>query len=222
MRFSSSSLFSLAFSMCAQHAHAQSFPAERPVAASPHYYALEPDLVPVRITSDTPGVQVWLRRAEDEAAVVYCAHSCVAYVPRGKYRLDIPSTANTLGGTPRVKVDGPTAVSVRAPDHSSRWVGLGTALGGHGIMAGGIALILSNMCVMGTCEGSSELRGMGMLMTISGGIMAPIGWTHFGKNVAARARVTSFEPHAVRRRRAPSIQLAAGQDGIRLHTAMRF
>ncbi|HEY6555690.1 MAG TPA: hypothetical protein VI072_00395 [Polyangiaceae bacterium] len=221
MRFSISSLFTLGICFGTTRAYAETPPAPPPSVAARPYYAPAPDLVPVRIASKTPGLHYWLLRADDDTPVVHCSHACVVHVPRGKYRLDVSSTAQTRGGTPRVKIDGPSTISVRAPDYSSRWVGLGTALGGHAVMAGGLQLMLSNLCFMDSC-GDSQLRSLGMMMLVTGGVAAPIGWVHFAKNSAARASVDPAQPREARQRRAATIALASDGDGASVHSVIRF
>lgn len=176
--------------------------------------------VPVRIESDSAGLHYTLRRLDDDTPVVACTHECTVFVPRGKYRLDVSETAETRGGSPKVVVAGPTMVTVKAPSHEKRWVGLGVAAGGHAMMFGGIKLVLDNMCFMGTCSGSGSLRTLGTMMILGGGAAAPIGWVQFGTGSAARARVRPTEPGA--RARTTRVGISSSEEGTTLHAIMSF
>jgi hypothetical protein len=176
--------------------------------------------VPVRIESDSAGLHYTLRRLEDDAPIVACAQDCTVFVPRGNYRLAVSETAETRGGSPKVVVAGPTVVTVKAPSHEKRWVGLGVAAGGHAMMFGGIKLVLDNLCFMGTCSGSGSLRTLGTLMILGGGAAAPIGWVQFGTGSAARARVRPMEPGASAR--TTRVGISSSEAGTTLHAIVSF
>jgi hypothetical protein len=110
---------------------------------------------------------------------------------RGRYRIEVLETADTLGGNRSVSVDGPSRLVITPRDRTKKSTGLVLGIGGGVAVVVGVALLLHGSSdVPATCDSSGSCTRpwntemtTGGFVALAGAIMTPIGWVMFGKSL---------------------------------------
>jgi hypothetical protein len=109
---------------------------------------------------------------------------------RGRYRIEVIESEDTLSGSRPVSVDGPVRLVITPRDRTKRTMGLTLGIGGAVAVVVGIALLAHGSSeVPATCDSqgycsrdwNTEMT-TGGLVALAGAIMTPIGWVMFGKS----------------------------------------
>jgi hypothetical protein len=156
----------------------------------------------------TAPVPVWMTGDDGEVATValypeyvapgtappiaHCTLPCGFQMPRGRYRLEVAETSNTLGGSRSILIDGPSKLVVTPRDRGKRTMGLVLGIGGIVAVVAGIGLIADGVHTVYRCDSSgfcdsrvttfSGEAGAGLALFLAGAAITPIGWVMFGKS----------------------------------------
>jgi hypothetical protein len=126
-------------------------------------------------------------------ALAHCTLPCGFQMPRGRYRLEVAESPNTLGGSRSITIDGPSRLVVTPRDRGKRTMGLVLGIGGVVAVVAGIALMADGVSTYyrcdlnggGPCTQVASFSGeasAGLAVFLVGAAMTPIGWVMFGKS----------------------------------------
>jgi hypothetical protein len=120
-----------------------------------------------------------------------CRMPCGFQMQRGRYRIEVQETEDTLGGSRPVSIEGPSRLLVTPRDRGKRTAGLVLGIGGIVAVIAGLGIIVHSVAnsryVSSDCSGewcsrwNSESTA-GLLVFVAGCAMTPIGWVMFGKS----------------------------------------
>ncbi|HVW27565.1 MAG TPA: hypothetical protein VHC69_19505 [Polyangiaceae bacterium] len=152
-------------------------------------------------------VPVWLTGEDGESAdveiypdwatpgsvppIARCRLPCGFQMPRGRYRLAVAETPNTLAGSRPVVIDGASRLVVTPRDRGTRTLGLVLGIGGIVAVVAGIGLMADGFHSYYTCDldgpctrttSFSGEAGAGLALFLAGAALTPIGWVLFGKS----------------------------------------
>ncbi len=136
--------------------------------------------VTLRLHSDQPEVRYQLFAPGGPAPVASCTGSCTVYVKPGRYRLHASRTSSTREGSIVVHVQSDSRVLVSPRGYASRWIGLGTAVAGMGMVVGGLAAAVA---------GNDTVTRIGAATFLAGAAMTPVGWVIFGRSYRPSVRL---------------------------------
>jgi hypothetical protein len=142
---------------------------------------------------ETPVVEIYPEWANPGSvpALARCRLPCGFQMQRGRYRIEVLETEDTLGGSRAVSVDGPVRLVITPRDRAKKTTGLVLGIGGAIAVVTGIALLADGAShVPAVCDSSGSCTrdwntemSTGGLVALAGAIMTPIGWVMFGKSL---------------------------------------
>lgn len=138
------------------------------------------DGVAVRIVSPDVPVQVDVVARDDardaEHFVSRCSTPCSLTLFPGRYRLFVHRTPDTLAGSRKVDIEGPTSVTLEPKGPSQRNIGL--TLG----IVGSVAVIFGVGMVLGGVDFKDDpgRATVAASLLVGGMIATPVGWVMFG------------------------------------------
>ena len=155
-------------------------PAPPPTAWRPSPRDAAPGAVSVFLSSTEPGVGFEVfdedARIGEDDPIATCPDDCRLRLQPGRYKFNVLSTEDTLGGSRLLDIDGPTRLRFDPDMTSHRGVGLALGIAGPALMLVGVVVIIGS-ALDGRNNGSGEL---GALALIGGLTATPIGRVMFG------------------------------------------
>jgi hypothetical protein len=149
----------------------------------PNWAMLEAGLVPLVLTTSTPGAGFELYRKEDdpehETPIATCKRSCRLWVYPGTYRIQVTKTASTVSGNRVIEVPGPMAIDFRPDTSAKRSVGLLMGIAGPVMVLAGLSIGLSSYDHEED-GGASVDSNVAVAMVLGGLVATPVGWVLFG------------------------------------------
>jgi hypothetical protein len=152
--------------------------------------------------------------------IARCTLPCGFQMPRGRYRLEVAETPNTLGGSRPVTVDGPMRLVVTPRDRTKRTMGLVLGIGGIVAVVAGIGLIADGLHTYYACNVNTDVcvhtstfsneAGAGLAVFLAGAAITPIGWVMFGKSFRPAVDVEHAGAAAVPRARVGVVPFPGG------------
>jgi hypothetical protein len=140
---------------------------------------------------ETPFVEIYPDWASPGSVppLARCRLPCGFQMQRGRYRIRVLETPDTLDGERSVSIDGTSRLVITPRDRAKRTTGLVLGIGGAIAVVAGIALMIhgsseaNNNCNQSNCTyvWNTESTTGGILF-LAGAIMTPIGWVMFGKS----------------------------------------
>lgn len=129
---------------------------------------------------------------------------CTVQLPVGRYRLAVSGSrgAGIARSARELDVMTDLVIDARAPRRARKWGGLAAGITGSGLYAMGSWLLLNwplmsfQECSLGGCSGPSQAAVLqtGLIASLAGLVLAPIGWVTFVRNVGLRYDVTPTAP----------------------------
>ena len=160
-----------------------------------------PPLVPIAIYPETP-VRLELQMPDTRQPVALCAGACTAYLPPGKYRLEVHPAGETRGGARVVNIPGPSSLFVTPRSEGMRTSGLTLGITGSALLVGGMVLLATALSDDWDADGRSSRRNdalvpLGVGAVVVGLVLTPIGWIRFGKSLRPAVDVQPLDtvPH---------------------------
>jgi hypothetical protein len=151
-----------------------------------------PGVVPIAIYPETP-VRLELQMPDSRRPVALCQGACTAYLPPGKYRLEVHPGLDTRAGARTVNIPGPSALFVKPRSESMRSSGLTMAVAGSALLLGGMVMLTSALRDEWDGDGDSSrhdtLVPLGLGAIVVGLVLTPIGWVRFGKSLRPAVEV---------------------------------
>lgn len=143
-------------------------------------------LVPIAIYPETP-VRLELQLPDSRQPVALCQGACTAYLPPGKYRLEVHAGSETRAGGRVVNVPGPSALFVKPRTEGMRTSGLTLGIAGSALLVGGMVLLATALDDGYDGDRDNDRRGtllpLGLGAVVVGLVLTPIGWVRFGKSL---------------------------------------
>lgn len=145
-------------------------------------------LVPIAIYPETP-VRLELQLPDTRQPVALCQGACTAYLPPGKYRLEVHAGSETRAGGRVVNVPGPSALFVKPRTEGMRTSGLTLGIAGSALLVGGMVLLATVLDQDYDDDGYRDhdrrdtLVPLGVGAVVVGLVLTPIGWIRFGKSL---------------------------------------
>lgn len=129
---------------------------------------------------------------------------CTVRLPVGRYRLAVsgPRGAGIARSARELDVVTDLVIDARAPRRARKWGGLAAGVTGTALHATGAWLLLTwplmsfQECPLGGGSGPSQATVLhtGLIASLSGLVLAPIGWVTFVRNVQLRCDVNPSAP----------------------------
>ncbi|MDQ2645374.1 MAG: hypothetical protein M3020_16265 [Myxococcota bacterium] len=142
-------------------------------------------LVPIAIYPETP-VRLELQLPDSRQPVALCQGACTAYLPPGKYRIEVHAGSETRAGGRVVNVPGPSALFVKPRSEGMRTSGLTLGIAGSALLVGGMVLLATALDDDYDDDGyrrRGTLVPLGLGAVVVGLVLTPIGWVRFGKSL---------------------------------------
>ena len=152
-----------------------------PASVPPMQLRPPPHYVPVTFEHSTPRLRLSLAVGKRERPFVVCPAPCTVMVPPGEYWVSVNETTESLAGTRRIRVDGPSLASVEPRARADRETGLTLGILGIVMIFGGMGAMLASVPNDRSGEVDTAWMLTGITGVIGGLIMTPIGWVQFGR-----------------------------------------
>lgn len=143
-----------------------------------------PGAVPIAIYPKTP-VRLELQMPDSRRPVALCQGACTAYLPPGRYRLEVHPGYETRGGARVVNVPGPSALFVTPRSEGMRTSGLAMGVAGSALVMFGFVTLVTTLDDPHheNDDRNQVLVPMALVGLVVGLVLTPIGWVRFGKSL---------------------------------------
>jgi hypothetical protein len=150
-----------------------------------------PGAVPVAIYPERP-VRLELQMPDSRLPVALCQGACTAYVPPGKYRLEVHPGLDTRAGARTVNIPGPSALFVKPRTEGMRSSGLALGVTGSALVMFGFVTLVTTLDDGPNPDHDDRnqvLVPMALVGLVVGLVLTPIGWVRFGKSLRPAVEV---------------------------------
>ena len=129
-----------------------------------------------------------------------CVTPCKETIPRGRYRLSIRETSESLAGTRSVRLERDGELMISPAARSTRTLGLVLGIAGATMLVGSLAALAASgpgtSCDGATRCGSGALEVLVIGLALPGIVLTPTGWILFAATYRPGANLKPTGPTA--------------------------